>query len=191
MPPHSGGGASAPSAHAETLREAFGAVTPLRRSAPAPLKGSLFSRDAPLSLPSRGGPQGSAASGGRSDRSGWAATCLGGPQRGPGRLSGNPGARRSRDGEVCRPKGGGASAPSAHAGTLRETFGAVTPLRRSAPAPLKGSLFLRRPALCGVARLSAYLRRMGMPQKTRSTRAAWAARSQRRRPVRSRQARSS
>ena len=55
-----------------------------------------------LSLPLRGGPQGSAASGGRSDRSGWAATCLGGLRSCPGRLSGNPGARRSRDGEVCR-----------------------------------------------------------------------------------------
>ena len=29
MPPHSGGGASAPFAHAETLRQTFGAVTPL------------------------------------------------------------------------------------------------------------------------------------------------------------------
>ena len=36
------------------------------------------------------GPQGSAACGRTSDRSGPAATCLGGPQRGPGRLSGNP-----------------------------------------------------------------------------------------------------
>ena len=45
-----------------------------------------------------------------------------------------------RDGEVCRPKGGGASAPSAQAETLREAFGAETPLRRYAPAPLKGSL---------------------------------------------------
>ena len=33
-----------------------------------------------------------------------------------------------------------AQAPSAQAGTLRQAFGAVTPLRRSAPAPLKGSL---------------------------------------------------
>ena len=36
-----------------------------------------------------------------------------------------------RDGEVCRPEGGGASAPFAHAGTLRQAFGAVTPLQRS------------------------------------------------------------
>ena len=36
------------------------------------------------------GPQGSAACGGRSDRSGPAAACLGGPQRGPPRLRGNP-----------------------------------------------------------------------------------------------------
>ena len=47
-----------------------------------------------------------------------------------------------RDGEVCRPEGGGAEAPLAHAETLREAIGAVTPLRRSAPAPLKGSLSL-------------------------------------------------
>ena len=32
VPPRSGGGAKAPSAHAETLWEAFGAVTPLQRS---------------------------------------------------------------------------------------------------------------------------------------------------------------
>ena len=39
--------------------------------------------------------------------------------------------------------------------------------------------------------IGPYLSRMGMPQKTRSTRSALAARSQRSRPVRSRQARSS
>ena len=36
------------------------------------------------------GPQGSAACGGRSDRSGPAAACLGGPRCGPPRLRGNP-----------------------------------------------------------------------------------------------------
>ncbi len=54
-----------------------------------------LSGEAAQSLSLRRGPQGSAASGGRSDRSGWAATCLGGPQRGPGRLSGNPVAREA------------------------------------------------------------------------------------------------
>ena len=53
-----------------------------------------------------------------------------------------------RDGEVCRPEGGGAEAPLAHAEALREAIGAVTPLRRSAPAPLKGSLCLRRRVPC-------------------------------------------
>ena len=42
------------------------------------------------------GPQGSAACGRTSDRSGPAAACLGGPQRGPGRLSGNPGLSAAR-----------------------------------------------------------------------------------------------
>ena len=42
------------------------------------------------------GPQGSAACGRASDRSGPAAACLGGPQRGPGRLSGNPGLSAAR-----------------------------------------------------------------------------------------------
>ena len=59
---------------------------------------------------------------------------------GPEASPGGEVARRSRDGEVCRPQGGGAEAPSAHADALRQTFGAATPLRRSAPAPLKGSL---------------------------------------------------
>ena len=45
---------------------------------------------APQRPPCVKGPQGSAASGRTSDRSDWAAACLGGPQRGPGRLSGNP-----------------------------------------------------------------------------------------------------
>ena len=107
-----GGGAEAPLAHAETLREAIGAVTPLRRSAPAPLKGSLFLRRRASKPPLEGR---------------WHA---------------------KRDGEVCRPEGGGAEAPSAHAENLREAIGAATPLRRSAPAPLKGSLCpLRRRTL--------------------------------------------
>ena len=60
---------------------------------------ALVERSGP-SLPLRGGPQGSAACGRISDRSGWAATCLGGLQRGPGRPSGNPGARLHHDGGV-------------------------------------------------------------------------------------------
>ena len=47
-----------------------------------------------------------------------------------------------RDGEVCRPLGGGASAPSAQAETLRLTFGAVTPLSQpSADSSPQGEPF--------------------------------------------------
>ena len=54
---------------------------------------------APPKAPLCKGPQGSAACGRASDRSGPAATCLGGPQRGPGRFRGNPEvSRQSRDG---------------------------------------------------------------------------------------------
>ena len=57
MPPRSGGGASAPSAHAEALRQAFGAVTPLSQPAAdsSPQGEPALSGDAPLSLPLRGG----------------------------------------------------------------------------------------------------------------------------------------
>ena len=52
------------------------------------------------------GPQGSAACGRTSDRSGPAATCLGGPQRGPGRLSGNPELSAARlTGGIVNPSG--------------------------------------------------------------------------------------
>ena len=67
-----------------------GAAPVLRRGGAAgvvPENGDKCKRQ---SVTGRCGPQGSAASGGRSDRNGWAAACLGGPQRGTGRLSGNP-----------------------------------------------------------------------------------------------------
>ena len=54
---------------------------------------------APQRPPCAKGPQGSAACGRTSDRSDWAAACLDGPQCGPSRLSGNPGAWRSAGGD--------------------------------------------------------------------------------------------
>ena len=54
----------------------------------------------------RYGPQGSAACGRASDRSGWAAACLGGPLRGPGGLSGNPDHRPLRGWGLCFPPAG-------------------------------------------------------------------------------------
>ena len=53
-----------------------------------------------------------------------------------------------RDGEVCRPSGGGASAPFAHAETLQQAFGAVTPLSQpiGCQLPSRGAFPLRHPA---------------------------------------------
>ena len=55
-----------------------------------------------------------------------------------------------RDGEVCRRAAAAArKRPSAHAETLRQTFGAVTPLSHGCAmtAPLKGSLLSQAPGL--------------------------------------------
>ena len=57
MPPRSGGGASAPFAHGDTLREAIGAVTPLSQPTAdsSPQGEPSLSDDGPQSLPLRGG----------------------------------------------------------------------------------------------------------------------------------------
>ena len=73
------------------------------------------------------GPQGSAACGRTSDRSGPAAACLGGPQRGPGRLSGTPGLSAAR-------LTGGLSTPPALRATSPYTGEALgRPVRRRRP----------------------------------------------------------
>ena len=77
-------------------------------------------------LPCVRGPQRSAASGGRSDHSGPAATCLAGLQHGPGRLSGNPElAREARLGD-CQPLRRCAPYPLAQRRLWASTFGEGT-----------------------------------------------------------------
>ena len=79
------------------------------------------------------GPQGSAACGRTSDRSGWAAACLGGPQRGPGRLSGNPGLSAARlTGGLSTPPTRLRRATSPYTG---EAFSAAFDGNPQAPAP--------------------------------------------------------
>ena len=79
------------------------------------------------------GPQGSAACGRTSDRSGWAAACLGGPQRGPGRLSGNPELSAARlTGGLSTPPTRLRRATSPYTG---EAFSAAFDGNPQAPAP--------------------------------------------------------
>src|SRR5699024_9643944 len=97
-----------PYAQAETLRQAFGAVTPLSQPT---------ADSSPQGEPSLSG-------------------------NGPQSLSLRRGGTRSVTERCAARRAAARKRPYAQAETLRQAFGAVTPLRRFAPAPLKGSLSL-------------------------------------------------
>ena len=109
-------------------------------------------------LPCVRGPQGSDACGRKSDSSGWTAVCLGGPQRRPGRLSGNPDHRPLR-----KQKGQMASRNhrTLHKRPLRGADARCAPLRAPRGAQLftfHASLFVQFAPLrrrCGIGTFAA------------------------------------